>query len=156
MEIERKFVPVRLPENLEQYPCHEIEQGYLCTSPTIRIRKMDDTYFLTYKSSGMMAHEEYEMPLTKESYLHLREKTDGILIEKRRYLIPLDGTHTIELDIFYGRLDGVTLAEVEFASVEEANAFTPPEWFGQDVTYDKRYHNSEMSKGTLSAKDFIR
>lgn len=147
MEIERKFIPNYLPENLQQYPYHEIEQGYLCTSPTIRIRKMDETYFLTYKSSGMMAHEEYEMPLTEESYLHLREKTDGNLITKRRYLIPLDASHTIELDIFQDSLKGVTLAEVEFASIEEANSFIPPEWFGKDVTYDKRYHNSEMSKG---------
>lgn len=148
MEIERKFIPKRLPKNLHQYPFHEIEQGYLCTSPTIRIRKMDDAYFLTYKSLGMMAHEEYEMPLTKESYLHLREKTDGFLITKRRYLIPLNKSLTIELDIFKDSFEGVTLAEVEFSSIEEANSFQPPEWFGEDVTYDKRYHNSEMSKGT--------
>ncbi len=86
------------------------------------------------------------MPLTKEAYLHLRQKADGILITKRRYLIPLDERHTIELDIFHGSLEGTTLAEVEFSSVEEANSFVPPEWFGEDVTYDSRYHNSEMSK----------
>ncbi len=147
MEIERKFIPKKIPDNLAQYPYHEIEQGYLCTKPTIRIRKMDDSYILTYKSSGLLAHEEYEMPLTEESYLHLRQKTDGILITKRRYLIPLDRTHTIELDIFHGEHEGTTLAEVEFASIEEANSFVPPEWFGDEVTYDRRYHNSEMSKG---------
>ena len=141
MEIERKFIPKQLPENLETYPCHEIEQGYLCTSPTVRIRKMDDSYFLTYKSGGMLAHEEYEMPLTKEAYLHLRTKT---------YLIPLEPSHMIELDIFHGALEGVTLAEVEFASIEEANAFMPPEWFGEDVTYDSRYYNSAMSRGSIS------
>lgn len=150
MEIERKFIPKQLPQNLDQYPYHEIEQGYICTSPTIRIRKMDNTYFLTYKSAGLMAHQEYEMPLTKEAYLHLRSKTDGILITKRRYLIPLNKHHTAELDIFHGSLEGITLAEVEFASIEEANAFTPPDWFGKDVTCDSRYHNSEMSKGALS------
>lgn len=150
MEIERKFIPKQLPDHLEQYPYHEIEQGYLCTNPVIRIRKQDNSYFLTYKSAGMMAHEEYEMPLSEESYLHLRKKADGILITKRRYLLPLDASHKIELDIFQGSLKGVTLAEVEFASIEEANAFIPPEWFGEDVTYDKRYHNSEMSKGALS------
>lgn len=147
MEIERKFIPKYLPEDLEQYAFHEIEQGYLCTDPVVRIRKMDDSYFLTCKSHGMMAHEEYELPLSKDSYLHLREKTDGILIAKRRYLIPLDTSHKVELDIFHGNLEGVTLAEVEFASIEEARSFLPPEWFGEDVTYDKRYHNSEMSKG---------
>lgn len=150
MEIERKFIPKQLPDHLEQYPYHEIEQGYLCTNPVIRIRKLDNSYFLTYKSAGMMAHEEYEMPLSEESYLHLRKKADGILITKRRYLLPLDASHKIELDIFQDSLKGVTLAEVEFASIEEANAFIPPEWLGEDVTYDKRYHNSEMSKGALS------
>lgn len=147
MEIERKFIPIKLPDNLEQYPCHDIEQGYLCTDPVVRIRKMDTSYFLTYKSRGMMAREEYEMPLTKAGYEHLRAKTDGILIAKRRYLIPLDAAHTIELDLFQSTLQGLTLAEVEFSSVEEADAFIPPAWLGQDVTYDKRYHNSELSKG---------
>lgn len=149
MEIERKFIPKKLPDHLDQYPFHDIEQGYLCTNPTIRIRKMDHDCFLTYKSSGMMAHQEYEVPLTLKAYEHLREKTDGILITKRRYLIPLDDTHTIELDLFHGQLEGITLAEVEFTSVDEANAFQAPDWFGEDVTYDSRYHNSEMSKGAL-------
>ena len=30
MEIEKKFQIKRLPEQLEQYPKKEIEQGYLC------------------------------------------------------------------------------------------------------------------------------
>lgn len=149
MEIERKFIPKQLPDSLEQYPCHEIEQGYLCTDPAVRIRQMDDTYFLTCKTSGMIAHQEFEIPLSKEAYLHLREKTDGLLITKSRYMIPFDETHTIELDLFHGRLEGITLAEVEFASVSEADSFIPPDWFGEDVTYDSRYHNSEMSRGAL-------
>ena len=151
MEIERKFIPKHLPDNLEQYPCHEIEQAYLCTNPTIRIRKMDDSYFLTCKSSGLLAHQEYEMPLTREAYLHLREKADALFITKQRYRIPLDKSHVIELDIFHGSLEGVTLAEVEFSSVEEADSFIPPDWFGEDVTYDSRYHNSEMSRGALAS-----
>ena len=148
MEIERKFIPKRLPKNLHQYPFHEIEQGYLCTSPTIRIRKMDDAYFLTYKSLGMMAHEEYEMPLTKESYLHLREKTDGFLITKRRYLIPLNKSLTIELDIFDPPLAPLVIAEVEFGSKEAAEVFLPPAWFDEDVTYRQEYHNSYMALQT--------
>ncbi len=150
MEIERKFILKQIPENLEQYPFHDIEQGYLCTDPVVRIRKMDTSYFLTYKSRGMLAHEEYEMPLTEASYMHLRQKIDGFLITKRRYMIPLGlgqgQSYTVELDLFEGSLKGTILAEVEFASVAQADAFVPPEWFGADVTYDKRYHNSEMSR----------
>ena len=90
MEIERKFLIPKenLPAGLASYPCHRIEQGYLCTSPVVRIRRQDDDYFLTYKSKGLMSREEYNLPLTAEAYEHLKPKADGILITKDRYVIP--------------------------------------------------------------------
>lgn len=146
MEIERKYLLNALPENLESYKSHKIEQGYLCTEPVVRIRRQDDTYILTYKSKGLMVREEYNLPLTKEAYEQLRPKIDGILISKTRYLIPLDEIHTVELDVFEGVYKGLYLAEVEFQSEEDANTFLPPDWFGEDVTLSTRYHNSTMSK----------
>ena len=71
------------------------------------------------------------------------EKIDGHPITKRRYMIPYE-PYTIELDIFEGHMKGLIMAEVEFPSVDEANSFTPPSWFGEDVTEDGRYHNSNM------------
>ena len=125
---------------------HHLEQGYLSTAPVVRIRKDDDNYILTYKSKGLMVREEYNLPLTRDSYEHLRKKIDGILISKRRYLIPLTERLTIELDIFEGPLAPLKLAEVEFKTEEEANRFTPPEWFGEDVTFCTDYHNSTLSR----------
>ena len=95
-------------------------------------------------SKGMMAREESEFPLTKEAYEHLRTKADGKIISKTRYFIPL-APHTIELDVFHGDMEPLIMAEVEFASIEEANVFLPPDWFGQDVTMDRRYHNVNMA-----------
>ena len=146
MEIERKFLITELPENLTQYNCRRIEQGYLCTAPVVRIRRQDEEYYLTYKSKGMMVREEYNLPLTAEAYAHLREKTDGNLISKQRYLIPLNETLTAELDIFDAPFAPLMLAEVEFSSEEEANSFVPPAWFGEDVTFSGKYHNSYLSK----------
>lgn len=146
MEIERKYLINQLPENLNTYRNHKIEQGYLCTEPVVRIRKQNDTYILTYKSKGMMVREEYNLPLTKTAYEQLRTKIDGILISKTRYLIPYGEAYTIELDVFEGVYKGLYLAEVEFPSEEEANAFLPPSWFGEDVTFSAKYHNSTMSK----------
>ena len=150
MEIERKFLIKKqnLPHNLESYPFHKIEQGYLCTSPVVRIRKQDKKYFLTYKSKGLMAREEYNLPLTQEAYEHLRTKADGIVLSKTRYLIPEKDGLTIELDVFHDTYEGLLLAEVEFSSEEEANAYLPPEWFGEDVTYSSKYHNSTLSRKT--------
>lgn len=146
MEIERKFLIPSLPNDLSTYEHHHIEQGYLCTAPVVRIRKEDDHYYMTYKSKGMMVREEYNLPLNKESYEHLKPKADGIIISKTRYLIPYNEALTIELDVFHDDYEGLWLAEVEFDSEEAANAFLPPVWFGEDVTFDGRYHNSFMSK----------
>jgi len=146
MEIERKYLVKYLPANLECYEKKRISQGYICTNPVVRIRRSNDDYFLTYKSRGLMAREEYEMPLTAEAFEHMLPKIDGVLIDKIRYLIPLDGKFVAELDIFQGTLAPLRLVEVEFESLEEANAFVPPVWFGDDVTDSGEYHNSNLSK----------
>lgn len=147
MEIERKFLISKenLPKDIESYSFHLIEQAYLCMNPVIRIRRQDEQFILTYKGRGMMTREEYNLPLTEEGYLHLLKKADGILITKKRYLIPLADGHTVELDEFYGEYQGLLMAEVEFASEEEANMFVKPDWFEKEVTFDERYHNSYMS-----------
>ncbi|WP_373219550.1 CYTH domain-containing protein [Ruminococcus sp. 5_1_39BFAA] len=149
MEIERKFLidKNKLPENLEQYPSKQIEQGYLCTDPVVRIRRSNNSYYLTYKSKGLLAREEYNLPLTREAYEHLRPKADGIVISKVRYVIPEKDGLSIELDIFGAPYQGLLLAEVEFPSEEAANAYVPPAWFSEDVTYSTKYHNSTLSKG---------
>lgn len=152
MEIEKKFLIQSLkdvPGDISDYKYHDLEQGYLSTEPVVRVRKEDDTYYLTYKGSGMLVREEYNLPLTAESYEHLVKKADGIVIKKRRYLIPLDGGLTCELDVFHGKYEGLLLAEVEFSSEEEAAAFVPPAWFDTEVTFDSRYHNSNMSKAEI-------
>ena len=146
MEIERKFTVNSLPENLESYPCHIIEQAYLNTDPVVRIRRQDEEYYMTYKGKGLLAREEYNLPLNAASYEHLKPKADGRVIEKRRYLIPLDDQLTVELDVFEGDLAPLILAEVEFESEDAANAFLPPAWLGEDVTFDPHYHNSTMSR----------
>ena len=146
MEIERKYLVKRLPENLESYEQKHISQGYLCTNPVVRIRRSNEEYFLTYKGKGLMAREEHEFPLSAEAFEHMLPKIDGILIDKIRYLIPLDEMHTAELDVFQGTLAPLRLVEVEFASIEDANSFVAPDWFGDDVTNSGEYHNSNLSK----------
>lgn len=147
MEIERKFLPDLsvLPFSPEDYPCRRIEQGYLCTSPVVRIRRDNNDYFLTYKSKGLMVREEYNLPLTEEAYEHLKHKADGRIITKRRYMIPLDDGLMLELDIFEGDLAPLVIAEIEFPDEQSACAFHAPKWLGEDVTMSPLYHNSTLS-----------
>lgn len=147
MEIEKKYTIRRLPGELAAYEFHDIEQAYLNTAPVIRVRKEDECYYLTYKGSGLMAREEYNLALNRQSYYHLRDKADGNIITKRRYLIPLapDGL-TVELDVFAPPLAPLIIAEVEFPDLESAAAFEAPDWFLDEVTGDKHYSNSHLSR----------
>lgn len=160
MEIERKFLIEKIPADLSSCKCLFIEQAYLCTAPVIRIRRQDEEYYLTYKGSGLMAREEYNLPLAQESYSHLLTKADGNIISKKRYLIPITepvfaSGYTppdfpinlkVELDIFEPPFAPLIIAEVEFPDEEMANAFIPPAWLGEDVTNNREYHNSNLSK----------
>ena len=145
MEIERKFTVKELPD-LSNYNFHIMEQGYLNTDPVVRVRKEDNEYYLTYKGKGLLAREEYNLPLNQDAYYHLVEKSDGIIIRKKRYLIPF-GKYTIELDVFDAPYENLVIAEVEFDSEQEATDFQPPEWFDEDVTMNRKYHNSNLSQG---------
>ena len=146
MEIEKKYLLKNLPD-FAACQFHKIEQAYLCTDPVVRVRREDETYYMTYKGRGMLVREEYNLPLNKEAYEHLKEKADGNVIGKTRYLVPLDENGLIaEVDVFDAPFAPLIMAEVEFESEEQANAFVAPEWFGEDVTFDGRYHNSYMSK----------
>ena len=119
---------------------------------------------MTYKGKGLLAREEYNLPLNEASYYHLRDKADGNVISKRRYVIPIqeptfDMTRlsfagkeidqislSVELDIFEPPFAPLVIAEVEFPDQETAEAFQMLDWFSQDVTNDPAYHNSNLSK----------
>lgn len=166
MEIERKFLVEKkdLPDNYSTYPSRELEQGYISTSPAIRIRRDADRYVFTCKGDGLLKREEFELPLSKESFDHLKTKVDGNWIKKQRYFLPVyaDGTVeadpsaktdlVIELDVFDEPFAPLIYAEVEFPSEEAANAFIPPKWFGKDVTLLPEYQNSSLSQKKLQHK----
>jgi len=151
MEIEKKFLVKELPDNLSGCDIWEIEQCYLCTAPTIRIRRKNDSYILTYKNhvpmvdTSLCVAEETELALTREAFEHLKQKCDGKCIHKTRYRIPYRD-FTIELDIFHKDYEGFYLAEVEFSSIEESETFQPPVWFGKEVSGDYHYSNSYLAQ----------
>lgn len=156
MEIEKKYLITSLPKDeMRDAETWEISQGYLCggeNMPTIRIRRSNQNYVLTYKSRAgikqeddIILNQEEELPLTKECFLHLAEKIDGNMVEKTRYRFPIDVKHLAELDVFHGKLEGLMFVEVEFDSVQDARDFSPPAWFGKDVSEDYRFINRYLS-----------
>ncbi len=141
---------------------NEIEQGYLCIKPTVRIRKSNDKYTLNYKwkdpnikEKSAIQNIEYEMPLTEQNYKILFNKVENNMIIKTRYSIKLDDGLNVELDVFHGKLEGLIFAEVEFPNVETSESFNKPDWLGEDISFDKRYDNTLLSKfDKYNPKDF--
>lgn len=154
VEIEKKYRVIKLPEDIEKYKKIEIEQSYLNhgSKPTLRLRKYnEDEYILSYKArkneykDDLSICDEVELPLSKESYEHLRKKIDGRTIYKTRYVIPLDDGLKVEIDKFKGFFDGVCFAEIEFKSEEQANSYKIPDWLGEDISNQKRVKNGYMA-----------
>lgn len=153
-EIERKFLIKSIPENLEIYNKHNIKQAYISTDPTMRLRQQDNKYIFTFKGSGTILKQEFEYELTKEQFDKLWKKVETKKIVKTRYLIPIENNLIIELDIYKDDLEGFINAEVEFETLEQAENFIPPKWFGEEVTNDKRYSNSSLSINGIPVKNF--
>lgn len=158
MEIERKFLPSALPFCLSDFKHYELEQAYISTNPVIRVRKKlgdnKEAYILTVKSSGMLARQEFELPLEKDSYDNLLTKAEGNVISKTRYIIPLnndlpdsiESKLVLELDVFHGAFEGLVMGEIEFPDEATAKKYTPPTYLAEEVTYDTHFHNSTLCK----------
>lgn len=150
-EIEKKYLVKEI--DIKDYKYIDIEQAYLNISPDpiIRIRKYGNDYFLTYKSkinstNNINISNEYELPINKQAYEKLRNKTEGNVITKRRYFIELENDLKAELDIYQGYLKGLKTVEVEFKNEDDYKYFNKPEWFEKDITKEKKYINSSLAK----------
>lgn len=146
-EIERKFLVKGDFKSLASKSTR-ITQGYLSSVPerTVRVRVKGEKGYITIKGigsdSGASRYEwEKEIPVSEVNEL-LKICEPGV-IDKTRFLVKVDN-HTFEVDEFYGENEGLVVAEVELSSEEEA--FTKPEWLGEEVTGDVKYYNSMLMK----------
>ncbi len=139
MEIERKWRIEGFPQGLPEVERALMEQSYLCTHPTVRIRKKEragrQSFRLCIKGEGGLVREEVELELPEETYLRLLALVKGDPIRKdfRVYALP-DG-HRLECSLVdAGSPQAFYYAEVEFDSEEEAMAFQPPACLGEELT----------------------
>lgn len=159
MKIERKwlFNNIEVPKNYKIVEKSLYWQAYLSTEPELRIRAKKDissknmTYKLCIKSKGTIEREEIEKDLTKEEFRSLMligNLTMNNFISKMCVIYKIDDKKlTISL-VDGDRSTSFCYGEIEFLSVEEANAFVVPDWFGKEVTDDNRYKMAEYWKRT--------
>ena len=127
MEIERKFTVKQLPEELDRYRYHIIEQAYLTDDPVIRVRREDESYYMTYKGVGgdntSLAHEEYNLKLTKEAYDFLASKTEGTV----------NGRVVSKFDEVKCLPDSIEELKAQYNCIGKPHNLSPKYWIGVDA-----------------------
>lgn len=149
LEIERKFLVAGDYKSLAV--AHErITQGYISSASgrTVRVRIRCDKGYLTIKgpsAEGGLARFEWEKEIPVQEAEALMALCEPGVIDKTRWLVPAgDGIHTWEVDEFHGDNEGLVVAEIELRS--ESDEFEKPSWLGEEVTGDRRYYNSMLTK----------
>lgn len=144
-EIERKFLLKRYPNELPVQKTHLVFQGYLSIDPDYEVR-ISNRLNLTTKSGYGIACEENIYNLSRDIYDALAPLTKNKQIWKTRNWFKLGSGRVAEVDTYQDKNIGIQTVEVEFDSVEEANLFQPPDWFGEDVTNNPKYKNANLAK----------
>lgn len=145
-EIEKKFRLRAMPGKLLS-PSTHISQGYVFTEGgELRVRKKGDGFFITVKGEGTLSREEWETQIPAWVFETIWPKTEGRRVEKIRNSIAYNGL-TLEVDEYFGKLQGLITLEVEFPDIEAASRFSPPEWVAvtADVTADPAYKNKSLA-----------
>ena len=147
VEIERKFL-VDGDFKATATGVTVIRQGYICvqTGKTVRVSLRGDEAFLTIKGPSDargLTREEFEWAIPVADAERLFALCEPGMIDKERYLVPCGG-FTWEVDVFHGENEGLVLAEIELPS--ETTSFERPVWLGQEVSGDRRFYNSMLTK----------
>jgi adenylate cyclase len=145
-EIERKFLVRRLP-NIAGLEGDPIVQGYLRADAggSVRLRITGGGARLTVKGPTRgIRRLEFEYPVPPEDARQMLEALAvGAPVEKVRYRIPYAG-FIWELDVFSGSNEGLALAEVELASIDDAPPL--PDWVAAEVSGDARFLNASLAR----------
>lgn len=149
IEIERKFLVNNLTFKTLAASKQTIKQGFLSTVPerTVRVRVSNKKAFLTIKGIGSangMSRFEWEKEILVGEALQLLKLCEPTIVEKIRYVIPIKNNLVIEVDEFLAENKGLIIAEIELKS--ETQKFKKPNWLGKEVTGNKKYYNSMLSK----------
>lgn len=140
IEIERKWLVKGYPDNLKLLFIEEMKQGYIQTSPTVRIREenltftsdlnreLKDNFVLCFKSKGGLARKEIEIDISEDKFNDLKDLIGLPLINKTRKTYLLSNGYHLEVNHVDKGLDSeFYYAEIEFPSIEKANLFDAKE-----------------------------
>jgi CYTH domain-containing protein len=157
VERERRFLLREMPEPLTRASEHvQIWDNYI-TGTRLRLRKIRTpqtkkwTLKLTQKFAP--APPDFSRTVITNTYLSAYEYEvlsvfEGNEIRKNRYPFEYEGRR-YSIDVFLGALWGLILAETEFETDEEMQAFTPPPFVAMEVTNDETFTGGRLVDLTM-------
>lgn len=146
-EIERKFLLDKpIPWDLGEQKL--IKQGYLFLTKNkhLRVRVINQKAFICLKFTKNKTRDEYEYEIPLLDGMEMYGKCQYTVEKIRNTIHPLGHEYTIDIDTYP---NGLVVAEVEFKSLEDSDEFTPFDWFGQEITGNKKYSNILLAKQKL-------
>ncbi|MDB5189951.1 MAG: hypothetical protein JWN49_277 [Parcubacteria group bacterium] len=132
-EIERKFFVKEMPDLSHVQPLR-YERYFIERSAgkEERISKVNDKYFYEKKTElSNLERTREKREISAEEFESLKKGIFEILLRDR---YDLTENPKISVQIYHDKYEGLVRAEVEFASVEEAQAFQPLDWMGAEMT----------------------
>ena len=145
-EIERRFLLAGMPDG-EVLKTVDIEDRYL-DDTRLRLRRQAQrggavVFKLTQKPPRQGAYGELTTLYIAEHEHALLAALPAAALRKARLSIAPYG-----IDVFAAPLDGLVLAEVEFGSEAEAQAFRPAAFCRAEVTADERFTGASLVRAT--------
>lgn len=150
MEIERKFLISKFPDHINEITRAKSEQGYLTLEPQVRIRRMEFadgaiTHILCIKGKGTLSRIEVETELSAEQYIELKSILDRRMITKDYRKYKLTDELVLECSLVNeGYPEEFMYAEIEFESEEQAIAYVPDDFLGEELTYSDSFRMSTL------------
>jgi CYTH domain-containing protein len=156
VELERRFLVVRVPEGLTR------EEGWLITdryivNTRLRLRRMDplasgEAVFKLGQKEAPYPSDFSRLTITNMYLSRDEYEVFGVLtaneLRKRRYRLDRDGC-IYSVDVFEDHLAGLVLAEVGFDTIEEMDAHKqPPDFTLRDVSHDVRFTGAVLAAMT--------
>ena len=157
LEIERRFlfnscnVDKLFKKKGISYIISSMEQFYLKATKeeTLRFRREDNRYIKNIKKGSGLVREEFEEEITKVAFEEAKNLNLGSVIKKNRYMFIIDGNR-YELDIFKGQFKGLSILEIEFKNLKEAQRFKIPKILDnrviKEITNESIYSNGALSR----------
>ena len=133
LEIERKWLLAGLPDMVSGIVPVEYERYFLPSNSgeEIRIQKKGNKriYQRKVEVPGVGRERAEDREIVEAEFLELKKTATGSILRTRYGLSPM-----VAIQVYHGEHEGLIRYEVEFQSVEEAQAFEPEPWVGREIT----------------------